>query len=195
MFASIAAITLVEGDLFLLYVKVGKLRHRDFMLSLHAWRGDEQVLDVGCDRGLLLAGVARHLTTGHAIGLDVWSKVDTGDNSEAATLRNLELDGVTGRCTLISEGAQKMPFADAGFDVIVSNLCPHNIYHRPTRLQALRQIVRVLKPGAAAMISDYKQTGEYAAMFRDAGLNVERRWGGMLTTFPPLSVVIAHKPV
>src|SRR5215472_9855721 len=47
-----AGFLLGEGLLFLLYVKVGKLRHRDRMLALYPWRGDEQVLDVGCGRGL-----------------------------------------------------------------------------------------------------------------------------------------------
>jgi ubiquinone/menaquinone biosynthesis C-methylase UbiE len=164
------------------------------MLSLHPWRGDEQVLDVGCGRGLLLAGAAKRLTTGHATGLDIWSNVDMGGNSEAATLHNLKLEGVASRCTLVSAGAQEMPFADASFDVIVSNLCLHNIYDRPTRLQALHQIARVLKPGGIALISDYKRTGEYAAELRKAGLNVNLRWGNWLTTFPPLRIVIARKP-
>jgi ubiquinone/menaquinone biosynthesis C-methylase UbiE len=87
-----------------------------------------------------------------------------------------------------------MPFADASFDVVVSNLCLHNIYDRPTRLQALHQIARVLKPGGIALLSDYKRTGEYAAELRKAGLSVELRWGSFLTTFPPLRVVIARKP-
>jgi SAM-dependent methyltransferase len=183
------------GALFLLYVKYGKFRHRDFMLSLHNWRGDEQVLDVGCGRGLLLAGAAKRLTTGHATGLDIWSNADMGGNSEAATLHNLQLEGVSQRCSLVSEGAEQMPFPDASFDVVVSNLCLHNIYDRSTRLRALHQIVRVLKPGGIALISDYKLTGEYAAEFTDTGLIVRHRWGSILTTFPPLRVVIARKPV
>ena len=189
---------LVEGLLFLLYVKSGKFRHRDFMLSLHPWQGDEQVLDVGCGRGLLLAGVAKRLVAlggqGHATGLDIWSNVDMGGNSEAATLHNLELEGVNSRCTLISAGAQEMPFADASFDVIVSNLCLHNIYDRPTRVQALHQIARVLKPGGIALISDYRHTGQYATEFRKAGLTTELRWGSFLTTFPPLRIVVVRKP-
>jgi arsenite methyltransferase len=189
---------LVEASLFLLYVKFGKFRHRDFMLSLHPWRGDEQVLDVGCGRGLLLAGAAKRIAAlggnGHATGIDIWSNVDMGGNSEAATLHNLQLEGIESRCTLVSAGAQEMPFADASFDVIVSNLCLHNIYDRPTRLQALHQIARVLKPGGIALISDYKRTGEYAAEFLDTGLEVSTRWGNWLTTFPPLRVVIARKP-
>ena len=81
------------------------------------------------------------------------------------------------------------------FDVIVSNLCLHNIYDRPTRLLALQQIVRVLKPGGVALISDYKLTAEYADEFRKAGLVVEKKRGSLITTFPPLTVVIARKPM
>ncbi len=188
-----AGFLLGEGFLFLLYVKVGKFRHRDFMLGMHAWTGDEQVQDVGCGRGLLLAGAARRLTTGHATGIDIWSSVDMGGNSEEATRHNLELEGVMGRCTLVSQGAQAMPFADESFDVVVSNLCLHNIYDQPTRRKALHEIVRVLKPGGVALISDYKLTGEYAAEFMEMGLRVERQWGSWLTTFPPLRVVRAYK--
>ncbi|MDQ2765380.1 MAG: class I SAM-dependent methyltransferase [Pseudomonadota bacterium] len=182
----------------LLYVKVGKFFHRDFMLSLHQWQGDETVLDVGCGRGLLLAAAAKRLTTGHATGIDIWSNVDMGANSEAATLRNLELEGVASRCTILGEPAQSMSFPDASFDVILSNLCLHNIYDRPTRLRALHQIVRVLKPGGVALISDYKHTGEYATEFLDCGLAVERRWANLkslVTTYPPLRIVVARKPL
>jgi SAM-dependent methyltransferase len=51
-----------------------------------------------------------------------------------------------------------VPFADAAFDVIVSNLRLHNIYDAETRRRALGQIVRVLRPGGQALISDYKLT-------------------------------------
>jgi arsenite methyltransferase len=188
-----------EGFLFLLYVKVGKFRHRDFMLSLHPWRGNENVLDVGCGRGLLLAGAAKRIAalsgTGHATGIDVWSNVDMGGNSAAATQRNLDLEGISDYCTLLSQPAQQMSFPDATFDVVVSNLCIHNIYDKPTRRKALQQIVRVLKPGGVALISDYKLTQEYATEFRNAGLVVEQKRGSLVTTFPPLNVVIARKPM
>jgi ubiquinone/menaquinone biosynthesis C-methylase UbiE len=86
-----------------------------------------------------------------------------------------------------------MAFPDASFDVVLSNLCLHNIYDEPTRHKALAQIVRVLKPGGIALISDYKRTGEYASQFRNAGLIVEKKRGSFITTFPPLNVVIARK--
>jgi arsenite methyltransferase len=193
MFIVTGLLLVLEGMLFLLYVKYGKLRHRDLMLSLHSWRGDEHVLDVGCGRGLLLAGAAKRLQIGEATGIDIWSNVDMGGNSEAATRRNLELEGVSARCRLVSAPAQEMPFPDAAFDVVVSNLCLHNIYDRAARHQALRQIARVLKPGGAAILSDYKHTGEYAGRLRGAGLSVQTRWGNLLYTFPPLRIVVARK--
>jgi arsenite methyltransferase len=194
MFLWTGTILLLEALLFVLYVKFGKFHHRDTMLSLYHWRGDEQVLDVGCGRGLLLAGAAKLLNAnGRATGVDIWSTHDMGGNSEAATRHNLELEGISGRCTLIGDPAQEMTFPDGTFDVVLSNLCLHNIYDRKLRRQALQQVIRVLKPGGVAILSDYKLTGSYADQLREAGLTVERRWGNPLYTFPPLRIVVARK--
>lgn len=191
-----AAILLLEGCLYLLYVKVGKFHHRDFILSLYRWRGNEQVLDVGCGRGLLLAGAAKRLNAGgHATGIDIWSTEDLSGNAEAATQQNLEVEGVVARCTVMSQSATEMRFADASFDVVVSNLCLHNITDKAARRVAVGHIARVLRPGGVAMISDYKNTGEYASELRRLGLEVEKKRKGMLTTFPPLTVVAAQKPL
>ena len=190
-----AGFLLGEGLLMLLYSLHGKFTRRDRMLALHAWRGDEQVLDVGTGRGLLLVGAAKRLTTGHATGIDVWNKEDLSSNSAEATQHNLEIEDVTARCTLLSEGAQKMSFPDATFDVVLSNLCLHNIYDKATREMACAEIARVLKPGGVAIISDYKLTRAYAETFRQSGLTVERKPADWLRTFPPLAIVLANKPV
>jgi ubiquinone/menaquinone biosynthesis C-methylase UbiE len=88
-----------------------------------------------------------------------------------------------------------MSFPDTSFDVVVSNLCLHNLYEKNVRLAALQHIARVLKPGGIAILSDYKRTGEYASELQRLGFEVEKRRGGLLTTFPPLTVVIARKPL
>lgn len=186
-------ICLAEALLFTLYVKYGKFKHRDLILSMHTWRGDEQVLDVGCGRGLLLAGAAKRLTTGHATGIDVWSNVDMGSNSADATERNLRLEGVVNRCTLISMPVQSMQDVEK-FDVVVSNLCLHNISSDHDRYKAIERIVYALKPGCYAYISDYKNSSEYAKHFRGFGCQVIKKRGSFVTTFPPLTVVIARKP-
>ena len=183
-----------EGLLMLLYSLYGKFAHRDRMLALHPWRGDEQVLDVGTGRGLMLIGAAKRLTVGQATGIDIWKKEDLSGNSAASTQRNLEIEDVTNRCTLVSEGAQQMSFPDATFNVIVSNLCLHNIYDKAIRQQACAEIARVLKPGGVAIVSDYKLTKEYAETFSQNGLIVDRKAADWLRTFPPLTTIVARKP-
>lgn len=190
---------IATGLLFLLYVKFGKFRHRDLMLGMQTWRGDEKVLDVGCGRGLLLAGSAKRIAhlqgEGHVTGIDIWSNEDMAANSAAATEQNLQLEAISHLCSLVSAPAQQMPFADASFDLVVSNLCLHNIYDSPTRGRALDEIARVLKPGGTAILSDYKLTKEYAAHLSALGFTVEKRRGSFVTTFPPLTVVRARKPI
>ncbi len=39
-------------------------------------RGDEHVLDVGCDRGVVLMLAARRVPAGRAVGADVWRRRD-----------------------------------------------------------------------------------------------------------------------
>ena len=73
--------------------KVGKLRLRDKIIASIPWRGDEQVLDVGCGHGLMLLAVAKRLQSGRAIGIDIWSQVDQADNNPESTLANARIEG------------------------------------------------------------------------------------------------------
>ena len=182
-----------EGILMLLYAKWGKFRHRDRMLNMVPWRGDEQVLDVGTGRGLLLIGAARRLTSGRGTGIDVWSAKDLSGNSLARTQTNVEVEGVKEKVTIKSEDARKLSFPDASFDVVLSNLCIHNIPDAEGRAQACREIARVLKPGGTALVSDFIKTGFYQKIFAASGLKVSRT-GMNLLSFPPLRVIKAEKP-
>jgi SAM-dependent methyltransferase len=182
-----------EGILMLLYAKWGKFRHRDRMLNMLRWRGDEQVLDVGTGRGLLLIGAARRLTTGRGTGIDVWSTKDLSGNSLERTQINVEVEGAKEKVTLKSDDARKLSFSDASFDVVLSNLCIHNIPDAEGRAQACREIARVLKPGGTALISDFIKTGTYQKTFAASGLKVSRT-GMNLLSFPPLRIVKAQKP-
>ncbi len=195
IFWSMAPGFALGGLLMLLYARVGKLRHRDRMLALLPWRGDEAVLDVGTGRGLLLVGAAHRAPSGHLTGIDIWNAEDLTGNALENTRKNLDLEAVAARCTLLSEDARRMTFPPASFDVILSNLCLHNIPEAAGRTEACREIARVLRPGGVAILSDYKNTREYVAALRSAGLTVERRFPNFLTTFPPLRIVIARKPL
>jgi len=146
------------GVLMLVYSKFMKFRHRDRMLAMVNWRGDERVLDVGTGAGLLLIGAAKRLTTGKATGIDVWSLVDLSGNVLERTLRNAVLESVNEKVEVLDGDARSMRFADGTFDVVVSNLVIHNIPSRQGRDEACREIVRVLKPGGVAVISDFVKT-------------------------------------
>src|SRR5262249_8760716 len=124
------------------YSKVAKVRTREGFLDLVPWRGDETVLDVGCGRGLLLIGAARRLTTGKAVGVDLWQNVDLSGNRPEATLENARREGVAERVEVKDGDARQLPFADASFDVVVSGLALHNIPDAHGRAQAIREIAR-----------------------------------------------------
>jgi SAM-dependent methyltransferase len=181
-----------EGLLMILYARWGKFRHRDRMLNMVSWRGDEQVLDVGTGRGLLLVGAARRLNTGKGVGIDVWSTKDLSGNSLQRTQANIDLEGVKQKVELRSDDARKLSFPDASFDLVLSNLCIHNIPDNEGRAQACREIARVLKPGGVALISDFIKTGFYQRVLAEAGLQVNRT-GMNLLSFPPLRIVRAEK--
>jgi arsenite methyltransferase len=179
--------------LMIVYAKVGKFRHRDRILGCVQWTGKERVLDVGTGRGLLLAGAAKKLTSGEAVGIDIWNQEDLSGNNMQNLVRNLELERVREKAEIKNEDAQKMSFPDGSFDVVLSNVCLHNIYNKPGRAQACREIARVLKPSGVAVISDFRHMSEYRDTFSILGLEV-RRMPLTFDTFPPLRILTARKP-
>jgi arsenite methyltransferase len=185
---------LIEGVLMVIYAKHGKFLHRDRMLGMMNWKGNESVLDVGTGRGLLMIGAAKKLTTGKSVGIDIWSTKDLSGNAMDKTLQNADLEGVRNKVDIQSGDASAMKFPDASFDVVLSNLCIHNIPTRAGRDQACREIVRVLKPGGKAIISDFIKTGDYVKAFKAAGAVTSRTGLDFLRTFPPLRIVEVRKP-
>ena len=174
--------------------RVAKLKLRDRILDGFAWRGDENVLDVGCGRGLMLIGAAKRLKTGKATGVDTWqSDVLSGNNPEAP-LRNAKTEGVENRIKIESADARKLPFGASSFDVVVSSLAIHNIQSGPERAKALREIARVLKPGGRVAIFDTFHTSEYAKSLQQLGLTEVKLSSISLLWCLPCRTVTARKP-
>lgn len=184
---------MLSGFFMLAYSKFGKFKHRDRILNLHQWKGDEKVLDVGTGLGLLMIGAAKKLDSGKSYGIDIFNSYDLSDNTVEQTKNNVRLENVTDKTEIISENILKTNFDDNYFDVIVSNLCLHNIYNADERKQACKQIYRILKPGGEAIISDFKHTGEYKKAFESLGMSVQKKGTFFIDTFPPLSIIKATK--
>ena len=121
-------------------------------------RGDERILDLGCGRGAVLLMAAQHLTTGRAVGVDLWRSVDQSGNSLEATRRNAIAEGVADRVELHTGDMTALPFEENSFDVVVSSLAVHNISGSAGREKAISEAVRVLRPGGRLMIADIRAT-------------------------------------
>jgi arsenite methyltransferase len=79
-----------------------------------------------------------------------------------------ELGLLRDRVELVDADARDLPFASASFDLVVSSLALSNIRDAGGRAQALREAVRVLRPGGRLRIVD-DGAGRYAALLRDVG--------------------------
>lgn len=161
--------------------------------------GAEHVLDLGCGRGAVLLTVARRLTTGQAIGLDLWRAKDQSGNTMAATRRNADAEGLTDRIDLVTGDMRVLPFDDATFDLVVSSLALHNIPDTDDRSNAVSEAMRVLRPGGRMLLADALHTDAYAATLRRSGAQevAVRPLGWRVWYGGPwfgLSMVTARKP-
>jgi ubiquinone/menaquinone biosynthesis C-methylase UbiE len=162
-------------------------------------RGDERILDMGCGRGAVLLMAAQRLTTGRAMGVDLWRSVDQSGNSPEATRHNAIAEGVADRFELHTGDMTALPFEDNIFDVVVSSLAIHNISGSAGREKAINEAVRVLRPGGRLMIADIRGTRQHEAQLAKLGMSaVARRrlgwrfwWGG---PWAPTRLVTATKP-
>jgi ubiquinone/menaquinone biosynthesis C-methylase UbiE len=156
-------------------------------------RGDERILDMGCGRGAVLLMAAQHLTTGRAVGVDLWRTTDQSGNAAEATLRNAVAEGVADRVELHTGDMTALPFEDNSFDLVLSSLAVHNISGRAGREKAMSEAVRVLRPGGRLMIVDVRATRQYEVKLARIGMNdVFRRWLGW--QFGMAKLVTATKP-
>jgi SAM-dependent methyltransferase len=189
IWCSVCATVMVWGS------RVGKLRLRDRILDGLALRGDEQVLDVGCGRGLMLLGAAKKLTSGTASGIDLWQKQDQTGNTVATTRANAQIEGVEARIDLTTGDMRDLPFPAKRFDVVVSSWAIHNVYDKADRRKAILEIARVLRPGGRVRIIDIRHTDEYVSALRDAGLVDVTRSRPSFLFIIPSRIVSARKPV
>jgi arsenite methyltransferase len=182
-FPWLASLTLLAGLVFtastlsfVLTTRWGKFIVWSELLDTLALRGDEHLLDVGCGRGAVLMLAAERLPVGRAVGLDLWLTTDQSGNSEQATWRNADLEGIGARIELHTGDMRRLPFPDASFDVVTSSLAIHNIGNAQGREQALSEMLRVVRRGGTVMIADIRYAAEYQRyLAAQAGTSVECR--------------------
>jgi ubiquinone/menaquinone biosynthesis C-methylase UbiE len=166
----VACYCLGMATLMFTWSRVTKVRGRDVLLDRVPWRGDERVLDVGCGRGLLMVAAARRLTTGRAIGIDIWREEDQSRNSRAGALENASIEGVIDRVEVITADMRELPFEDGAFDGVMSHWVLHKLDDPADRTKALSEMRRVLRPGGWLILADIAFRESYMVELARLGL-------------------------
>jgi ubiquinone/menaquinone biosynthesis C-methylase UbiE len=117
------------------------------MLRLAHLEPGESLLDVGCGTGTLAIAAKRQVgTTGTVYG------VDASPEMIARAEKKAKAAGVE---VVFKEAfAQKLPFPDTHFDVLLTTVMLHHL-PRPARQELAVEIRRVLKPGGRVLAIDF----------------------------------------
>ena len=119
--------------------------------SLGPLNKGEAVLDIGCGAGVdTLVAAIMVGTEGRVTGIDLIPEML---KRARTNLKKTSLNNVT-----LREGsAEKLPFPDETFDVVISNGVLNLI---PDKAKALREVFRVLKPSGRFLLADQILLGE-----------------------------------
>jgi 2-polyprenyl-3-methyl-5-hydroxy-6-metoxy-1,4-benzoquinol methylase len=107
-----------------------------------------RILDIGCGNGRH-TGAAYDLKNVIAIGADL-NLNDLKTAAERLKWHEEMLDHGNGSWELISANITDLPFADHSFDLVI---CSEVLEHVPNHQKAVREILRVLKPGHDLVVS------------------------------------------
>jgi len=139
---------------YLFSAKGGKVQDRvqDLLVNHIDWPGRGKVLDIGCGNGPLTLKIAQCFPDAKVVGLDYWGK--NWDYSMQVCQENARLVGVASRVSFKHGSASALPFEDASFDLVVSNLTFHEVADVADKRKCIKEALRVLKPGGAFVLQD-----------------------------------------
>ena len=149
---------LYELGVELLFRGTADVMRRQIIPPISAWLRDHgdraRVLDVGCGTGRTLHQIARTHPHLRLTGVDL--------SPAYIRLARKRLADVA-EVTLAVENAEKLPWADATFDVATSVYMFHEL-PRNARRNAIGELHRVVRPGGLVVIEDSAQLAESAEL-------------------------------
>ena len=149
------------------------LRERRFksrLLAMAKLRPGFRILDLGCGTGTLAIMAKRAEPKMYTFGVDGFPAAIEIARRKAARA------GVAVEFHLGL--AQQLPYRDRCFDRVLSTLTFHHLT-RQGKIEALAEIVRVLKPGGELHVADF---GRPANLLMRAAFSVVRKFDGVETT-------------
>lgn len=129
-----------------------KLDFTEWALDSVSWRGDETVLDIGSGPGRYYHALQARFPNIRYYACDLYAGM-----VQTHPYKN----------TLALADAQRLPYSDASFDVVMAN---HMLFHVPDVERALRELRRVVKPGGYVMATtnSIHTMPEFQALMRRA---------------------------
>jgi len=106
--------------------------------------GTERVLDAGCGTGNLILALRDKWPRLECVGLDL--------SAEMLSVAGAKLARGAGRPPLVQGRAERLPFADGAFDLVISCNALHFV---PAPARALSEFRRVLRAGGRLLVTDW----------------------------------------
>jgi ubiquinone/menaquinone biosynthesis C-methylase UbiE len=147
---------------------------QELVISHIDWNGKGKVLDIGCGNGPLTIKIAQHYPNAEIVGMDYWGK--NWDYSKKVSTTNAQIAGVDKRVTFQHGSASELPFENASFDLVVSNLVFHEVQNVKDKRISIREALRVLKPGGVFVLQDLFLLKPYYGT-PDELMNTVKQWG------------------
>ena len=133
-----------------------RLKIREELIRFVQPKEGDKILDVGTGAGLLAIGFAKVLKKCEVVGIDIWIPLGGGTSLRNAR-RNAEIEGVADKVKFERADARDIPYPNDYFDIVVASFVIHMI--RGGREKALREMVRVLRPGGKFAIIEPPRAG------------------------------------
>jgi len=190
-----ACAVLAIGALVLVWSsRVGKLRERVRLVDWLELVPDACVLDAGCGSGVMLVELARRTPEGLAVGVDVWESASHGPRGPEVVSSNARLEGVAEQTVVTTATVGSLPFADASFDAVCASLLLGRLDGGAARVEAVREVTRVLAPGGRLVALDTARTRQIVVAMRSADLADVARSRRVWRLLPPARYVTGRKP-
>jgi len=150
---SLFGIYMIVAHFLSLYIFTGVDGTRfTWIAELLVLKGNEYVLDVGSGTGRTAVQIAKRLTTGSLVGIDIWDTMELGGNSPERAYENAVIEGVKDKVEFKFGNVLEMPFDHDVFDIVTCSSVLNNLPGEENRIKALKEIFRVLKSRGKCML-------------------------------------------
>lgn len=125
-----------------------------------------RMLDVGCGTGTLLSLAARDPLAERLVGLDYAAEMVRRAGEKFSESEQ------SAKLAVVRGDAERLPFADATFDVLA---CCNSFHHYPHQPAAVRDFRRVLRPGGLLVLIDGFRDNVIGWIVFDVGVTLVER--------------------